>query len=77
MKSENRIEEEIDAVRDKLCAETARMSLPERMAYFRTLADKARNELAQAAVPDVVFGHVGIGERGTVKGGAKVSAYNG
>jgi hypothetical protein len=44
MKSENRIEEKIDAVRDKLCAETAHMSRTERTAYFRALADKARQE---------------------------------
>jgi hypothetical protein len=44
MKSENRIEEKIDVVRDKLCTETAHMSRTERTAYFRTLADRARKE---------------------------------
>jgi hypothetical protein len=44
MKSENRIEEKIDAVRDKLCAETAHMSRTERTAYFRALAEDTRRQ---------------------------------
>jgi hypothetical protein len=44
MKNKNTIENELDAIRDQLCEETKNMTIPERTAYFKALAEQARRE---------------------------------
>ncbi|MDR0867571.1 MAG: hypothetical protein LBP75_03725 [Planctomycetota bacterium] len=46
MANKNPIEDEVDAIRDRLCAATQNMSIAEETSYFRALAEKTRRDFS-------------------------------